>query len=423
MSTHRTKMRAISVIAGIGIVAMLATGCSRGDDGGSGSGSTDAAAAPSPGITDTTITLGITTPLSGPTAGPGTCTVAGITAYFGAKNADGGVKFGDGKTRTVEIKALDDAYDPQKAAANYDQLKDSVFAMTSGLGTPTNRAWREAAIADEVPQVLIQTGDPIFSDSKQSPWQLGFVPIYQNEGQAFGDLLAASTEDHKVAILYQNDDYGKGYVEGFKAAIEGKDNIEIVKELTYEATDTSVDGQLTELAASGADVFFNAMSITPLVISSLQKTQELGWLPSWFLPSNTSSPTAILQPGGASAFPGVYTVSFAKSAASPAFAADPDMVEFLANLKEYGDYPDVPGFPHCSWSYMIGATLEQVFAKMTEPTRADFMEQLRTISGFEAPLMLPGTAVDTTKEGQPAVSSVVVQKYNGKGYANADTFG
>ena len=116
-------------------------------------------------------------------------------------------------------------------------------------------------------------------------------------------------------------------------------------------------------------------------------------------------------------------MSFAKSAASPAFAEDPDMVDFLANLKEYGDYPDVPGFPHCSWSYMIGATLEQVFAKMTEPTRADFMEQLRTISGFEAPLMLPGTAVDTTQDGQPAVSSVVVQKYNGKGYANAETFG
>jgi branched-chain amino acid transport system substrate-binding protein len=425
MSTQRTKMRVASVVAGIGIVALLAAGCARGgDDGGGGNaGSTDEAAAPSPGITDDTITLGITTPLSGPTAGPGTCTVAGITAYFGAKNADGGVEFGDGKTREVKIEALDDAYDPQKAAANFDQLKDSVFAMTSGLGTPTNRAWREAAIADEVPQVLIQTGDPIFSDPAESPWQLGFVPIYQNEGAAFGELLASSDGDHKVAILSQNDDYGAGYVEGFKDAVEGADNIEIVKELTYEATDTSVDAQLTELAATDADVFFNAMSITPLVISSLQKSQELGWLPSWFLPSNTSSPTAILEPGGASAFPGVYTVSFAKSAASPAFAEDTDMKEFLANLKQYGDYPDTPGFPHCSWSYMIGATLDQVFQKMTEPTRDDFMKQLRSVSDFQAPLMLEGTSVDTTKDGQPAVSSVVVQKYNGKGYANAETFG
>src|ERR1700712_249793 len=197
-------MRVTTVIAGIGIVALLATGCSRGGD--SGGSSTSAAA--SPGITDTTVTLGITTPLSGATAGPGTCTVAGITAYFGAVNAAGGVKFGDGKTRTVEIKALDDAYDPQKAAANYEQLKDSVFAMTAGLGTPTNRAWREAAIADQVPQVLVETGDPILSDASQSPWQLGFVPKYQNEGEAFGKVLAASGGNHKVAILSQNDDYG-----------------------------------------------------------------------------------------------------------------------------------------------------------------------------------------------------------------------
>ncbi|WP_426188137.1 ABC transporter substrate-binding protein [Microbacterium sp. TWP3-1-2b2] len=420
MSTHRSnRTRAISIVAGLGIVALLAAGCSRGGDGGGGDGD---GAASSPGITDDSITLGITTPLSGGTAGPGTCTVAGITAYFGAKNADGGVEFGDGKTRTVEIEALDDAYDPQKAAANFEQLKDSVFAMTAGLGTPTNRAWREAAIDDEVPQALVMTGDPIFSDAEQSPWQLGFVPVYQNEGQAFGELLASSSEDHKVAILSQNDDFGEGYVEGFKVGIEGADNIEIVKELTYEATDTSVDAQLTELAATGADVFVNAMSITPLVISSLQKAQEIGWLPNWFLPSNTSSPSAILEPGGASAFPGVYTVAFAQSSAAPTFADSEEGAAFLADLKEYADYPDAPAFPHCVWSYQVGATLEQVFGKMTEPTRADFMKQLRSISGYTAPLMLEGAVVDTTEDGLPAVSNVVVQKYNGKGYASADTW-
>jgi ABC-type branched-subunit amino acid transport system substrate-binding protein len=410
----------LGIVALTSALALTVVGCSR---GGGGSDATGGAAAASPGITDTSISLGITTPLSGGTAGPGTCTVAGITAYFGAKNAEGGVTFGDGKTRTVDIKALDDAYDPQKAKANYDQLKDSVFAMTAGLGTPTNRAYREAAIADEVPQVLVMTGDPIFSETDESPWQLGFVPIYQNEGEAFGKLLAASGENHKVAVLYQNDDYGEGYLEGFKNAVEGASNIEIVKELTYEATDTAVDAQLTELASSGADVFFNAMSITPLVISSLQKAQQLGWSPSWFLPSNTSSPTAILQPGGADAFPGVYSVSFSKAPASPAFADDEDVQTFLIDLKQYADYEDMPAFPHCMWSFMVGATLEQAFEKMTEPTRENFMEALRSISDFQAPLMLDGTAVDTTVDGQPAVSSVVVQKYNGQGYTTVESFG
>ncbi|GAB3151254.1 ABC transporter substrate-binding protein [Microbacterium neimengense] len=410
----------LGIVALTSALALTVVGCSR---GGGGSDATGGAAAASPGITDTSISLGITTPLSGGTAGPGTCTVAGITAYFGAKNAEGGVKFGDGKTRKVDIKALDDAYDPQKAKANYDQLKDSVFAMTAGLGTPTNRAYREASIADEVPQVLVMTGDPIFSETNESPWQLGFVPIYQNEGEAFGKLLAASGENHKVAVLYQNDDYGEGYLEGFKNAVEGASNIEIVKELTYEATDTAVDAQLTELASSGADVFFNAMSITPLVISSLQKAQQLGWSPSWFLPSNTSSPTAILQPGGADAFPGVYSVSFSKAPASPAFADDEDVQTFLTDLKQYADYQDMPAFPHCMWSFMVGATLEQAFEKMTAPTRENFMEALRSISDFQAPLMLDGTAVDTTVDGQPAVSSVVVQKYNGQGYTTVESFG
>ncbi|QPE05139.1 ABC transporter substrate-binding protein [Microbacterium schleiferi] len=422
MSTLRTKARVTSVVAGIGIVALLAAGCSRGGDSGGGE-STDGAVANSPGITDTTLTLGVSTPLSGATAGPGTCTVAGLAAYMGARNAEGGIEFGDGKTRTIEVKSYDDAYDPQKALANFQQMvADDVFAATSGLGTPTNRAWREAAIDEEFPQVLIMTGDPLFSDPEESPWQLGFVPVYQNEGAAFGELLAESG-DHKVAILYQNDDYGQGYVEGFKEAVAGASNIEIVSELSYEATDASVDAQITELAASGADVFFNAMSITPLVISSLQKAQELGWLPSWFLPSNTSSPTAILQPGNAAAFPGVYSVSFSKAPASPAFAEDEDVVTFLSDLKEYGDYPDPPAFPHCMWSYMIGATLEQVFQNMTEPTRDDFMLHLREVTDFEAPLMLPGTAVNTTVPGEPAVSSVIVQKYNGTGYSDADSIG
>ncbi len=418
MNMRKSTRTAVGIVALTSAVALTLAGCARGGAEGS-----DGGAAASPGITDETITLGITTPLSGGTAGPGTCTVAGITAYFGAVNEAGGVEFGDGKTRTVEIEALDDGYDPQKAKSNYDQLKDSVFAMTAGLGTPTNRAYRDAAMADEVPQVLVMTGDPIFSDEDESPWQLGFVPIYQNEGQAFGELLAASGEDHKVAILAQNDDYGEGYVEGFMAGIEGADNVEVVKELTYEATDTSVDAQLTELASTDADVFFNAMSITPLAISALQKAQQLSWLPSWFLPSNTSSPAAIVEPGGGAAFPGVYTVAFAQAAASPTFAEEEGGQEFLDDLKEYADYQDVPAFPHCVWSYQVGATLQQVFESMTEPTRENFMEELRSIEDFQAPFMLEGTAVNTTEGGMPAVSTVVVQKFNGKGYATVEDFG
>ena len=346
--------------------------------------------------------------------------MAGLVAYMGERNAEGGIEFGDGKTRTVDVEAWDDTYDPQKALQNFQQNAGDVFAFTSGLGTPTNLAYREAAIDEEVPQVLVQTGDPIFSDQAESPWQLGFVPTYMNEGAAFGEMLASSGDDVSVAILSQNDDYGEGYVEGFKEAVEGS-GVEIAAELTYEATDTSVDAQITELAATDADVFFNAMSITPLMISTIEKTRELGWSPSWFLPSNTSSPVAILDPANADPEDGFYTVSFAKAPQSPAFAEDEDVQTFLSSLEEYSsDYTTTPDFPHCMWSYMIGATLDEAFQAMTEPTRESFMEALRGVSDLQAPLMLDGTAVDATQDGQPAVSSLVVQQYNGNGYETVD---
>jgi ABC-type branched-subunit amino acid transport system substrate-binding protein len=413
MITHRRKGTVIKLFAISSVVALVATGCGR--SGGD--------AESSPGIIDDSITLGVTTPLSGTTAGPGNCTVAGLVAYFEAANEAGGIEFGDGETREVTVQAFDDAYDPQRALSNFQQNQGDVFAFTSGLGTPTNRAYREAAIDNEVPQALIQTGDPIFSNREESPWQLGFIPIYQNEGEAFGELLSESDEDLTVAILSQNDDYGEGYVEGFKEAVADADNVEIVEELTYEATDTSVDAQLTELAATDADVFFNAMSITPLVISAIERVQGLDWSPSWFLPSNTSSPTAILGPANANEADGIYTVAFAKAPQSPEFEDDEDVTEFLDNLEQYSsEYTTTPDYPHCMWSYMIGATLEEAFGSMEEPTRESFMTALRNISDFSAPLMLEGTAVDTTMEGQPAVSSLVVQRYNGAGYELAETF-
>ncbi|RCS61346.1 ABC transporter substrate-binding protein [Microbacterium sp. JB110] len=419
MILNSRKAKWLGTVAVGSALAIALAGCGR-DDGGSGGGDDGGS---SPGITDEEITLGVTTPLSGATAGPGNCTVAGLVAYMGERNDEGGIEFGDGKTRTVDVQAWDDAYDPQKALQNFQQNSGDVFAFTSGLGTPTNRAYRDAAIDEEVPQVLVQTGDPIFSDQAESPWQLGFVPTYMNEGAAFGELLAESGDDLTVAILSQNDDYGEGYVEGFKEAIEGT-GVEVVKELTYEATDPSVDPQLTQLADTEADVFFNAMSITPLVISSIEKTRELGWSPSWFLPSNTSSPVAILGPANADPEDGFYSVSFAKAPQSPAYADDEDVTTFLESLETYsGDYTTTPDFPHCMWSYMVGATLDQAFQNMEEPTRESFMEALRSVSDLQAPLMLDGTAVDTTEDGQPAVSSLVVQEYNGNGYETVDSLG
>lgn len=422
------KRRALMLAAVASVAALALTACGR-DDGAPAPDDTGGEVAASPGITDDNLLFGISTPLTGTTAGPGNCTADGAIAYFGTKNAEGGITFGDGLTRTIEVRKYDDEYNPEKSAANFQQMvADGVFAAGIGLGTPTNRAWREAAIEEGVPQVLVMTGDPLFNDRAESPMQIGLVPIYQQEGAAFGEVLAADPNPHKVAILYQNDDYGMGYVEGFKEAIEGVDTIEVVGELSYEPSAQSLEGQITELSATGADVLFHAVAIVPLAIENLQKAQSLGWFPSWFLPSNTASPGGVLTPGGAVTddgtliYPGIYAVAFSQAAAAPPFQESPEGQAYFEAIEEYTDN-DGMSFPHCVWSWIGAQILEQAFMNMEEPTRESFMDALMSIQGFEAEFMLPGGMINTTVDGLPAVQDVVLQVFNGRGYATVEAFG
>ncbi|GAA1466340.1 ABC transporter substrate-binding protein [Microbacterium thalassium] len=424
MITTARGRRVLGVAAAIGIAAVALAGCARGGD----SGSTDGETAASPGITDDSLLFGISTPLTGATAGPGNCTADGALAYFGMRNAEGGIEFGDGKTRTIEIKTYDDEYNPEKAAANFQQMvADDVFAAGIGLGTPTNRAWREAAIEEGMPQVLIMTGDKIFSTREESPWQLGLVPTYPQEGAAFGEALVASGEEYTVAALYQNDDYGKGYWEGFQEAVAGSDNITIVKELSYEPgpagnTPNYLEPQITELAATNADVLFHAVSVVPRAIEDLTKADAIGWNPVIFLPSNTASPGGVLTPAGVDAdtYPGVYAAGFAQAAAAPPFAETESGMEYFDAIAEYAEGPDQDGksFPHCLWSWIGAQILEEAFTNMTEPTRESFYEALTSIDSLD--LEFAFGPINTTTDGLPAIQTVVLQKFNGAGYANVE---
>jgi len=412
MNNFLTAKRATVAVAALGIAAMLLTGCTR---AGTPSGnSTDAS---SPGITKTTLSLGISSPLSGPTAGPGSCSVAGLYSYLEAKNADGGFTFGDGKTRKVNLTYLDDAYDPAKALANFKQLvNDNIFAYVGALGTPTNAAIEPVANQEKVPQVLLVTGASGFSnDQKANPWTMGLLPTYYDEGHTFGELLAKTGKALTVAIIAQNDDYGKDYTAGVTDAIKGSD-VKIVVSTTYEPTDTTVDSQVTQMAATKADVLVSAVSVTPLQVGVLTKAQSLGWLPRIFLPSNTSTPATILVPGNAKAFPVVYSTSLTKVPVSPAVANDADVKAYNAAFATYGSKIAKVFTPHCAWSWAEGAILEQAFKGMKSPTRAAFMKSLKSIKGFKAPLLLDGSIVDTTHNDKPAITGLTLVQFNGTGY-------
>lgn len=411
MMNFRNAGRISGVVATGAIAALLIAGCSRGDDGDTGG-----ADAPSPGITDTTLSLGISSPLTGPTAGPGSCSVAGLYSYLEAKNAAGGFEFGDGKTRTVDLTYLDDQYDPAKAVSNFRQLvDDGIFAYVGALGTPTNAAILPIANEEKVPQVLLVTGATMFSnDQEANPWTFGLLPTYYDEGHAFGELLAGRGAV-TVATLAQNDDYGDDYLAGFKDAIDGSD-VEIVASATYEPTDTTLDSQVTELAASGADALLSAVSVTPLQVGVLTKAQSLGWLPQIFLPSNTSTPATVVVPGNGAAYPAVYSTSLSKVPVSPAFADDEDVKAYNAAFEAYGKKITETYTPHCAWSYAEGAILEQAFKGMTAPTRDAFLTALHSIKDFQAPLLLDGITVNTTDPTLPAIQGLNLVQFNGQGY-------
>lgn len=411
MNKLRNTKRLTGVFAVAGITALMITGCAR------------AESVATPGITDTTLSLGISSPLSGATAGPGSCSVAGLYSYLEAQNAAGGFEFGDGKTRTVELTYLDDVYDPAKAVSNFRQLVDGgIFAYVGALGTPTNLAIMPIANEEKVPQVLLITGASKFSsDQKANPYTLGLLPTYYDEGHTFGDMLVEAGQPITAAVLSQNDDFGNDYVNGFNDAIKGS-KVTVLDSATYEPTDTTLDSQVTKLAASGADVLVSAVSVTPLQVGVLTKAQSLGWLPRIFLPSNTSTPATILEPSNAAAYPAVYSTSLSKVPMSPAFAADEDVIAYNAAFEKYGSKITTTFTPHCPWSYAEGAILGEAFKGMKEPTRDSFMSSLKSITGFKAPMLLDNAVVDTTTDTQPAITGLTLVEFNGKGYAPTTSY-
>lgn len=410
--------RAAGILAAAAIVLAGLSACVRGGS------SADDGAASDPGITDTTITLGDSLPLSGQAGGPGACTLGGLTSYFESTNAEGGIKFGDGHTRTVTVESYDDAYDPAKAVANFRQMiADGVFADVGSLGTPANLAIMPIANQKKVPQVFLVAGTAAFSnDQKKNPWTIGWFPTYESEAVAFGKFLASMDKPLTVAVLEENDEVGEAYLSGLKKGIESS-QVKIVAHATFASSDPSVDAQITKLAASGADVFFSANSVTPLTASSLLKAQQLGWLPSIFLTSVANGKNTVVDPGHGEAFPAIYTAAFSLDPTDPANADDPEVEQFMKDMNEYAPKLVPNMVPACVWGYQMAATLEAAFQRMKEPTRKALMSAIHELSDLDIPLMLPGITVDATSYTEAPINSTRIQQFVDGSYQLAEEQG
>jgi branched-chain amino acid transport system substrate-binding protein len=416
MRSIRAKRGGARCIAALSVLALLtAAACSdRGDDddsggGGGGGGGGDEAALsadncpedsdPTQAIEGDTITLASSYPQSGNTAAFAEI-AKGWQAYFAMVNEAGGVQIGDQQYQ-IEWVDADDQYDPERTARNVEELVGEdgtgAFATFSVVGTTNNLSIRDFLGDLCVPNLFAATGSPFWGDTNY-PWTLGStLPPYTVEAQAFVDLLAAEKPDAQVAMLVQDDEYGRAYEDGVRNAVDASNEendttIEVVAVENYEpGFDTDPTTQVTTLANSGADVFFNGAT---LLTCPTALNNAAGWEREITWVSGTCISKTLMGIAGENAA-GVYSASNIKDPQSPDWADDEAMTEYRDALAQYEPEAD-PGNGIVAYGWTQGAALVQALEQAEEPTRLAVMESVRNLElGDDVGLLLPDTGATT----------------------------
>lgn len=385
-----------------------------GDNEGEGGGLIDTADCPdtgTAGIADNTITLASSFPQSGLTAAFAQIS-RGYNAYFAKVNAEGGVEIA-GEKYQIKVVDKDDEYNASKTVQNINELAgaegDKAFAIFNVVGTANNIAIREAMGENCVPNVFAATGSPTWGNPDY-PWLIGStLAPYSLEAKAFADYLIEQDPDAKVAMLVQDDDFGKAYEEAFKMAVEGTD-IEVVQVTTYPTGAGDVSAQITSLAATKADAFFNGSTLLACP-NALQKAQEAGWKPLTFVSGTCISKTLMGLAGPAAE--GVIAATNIMDPLDPANAEHPLMVEYLATLDQYGADDVDPENGIVAYGYTQAAVLVEVLKGLDTLDRVSLMEAMHSIDDIsEVGMLIDGVKVHTDGDDNFLAENLQLVQYN-----------
>ena len=361
-----------------------------------------------PGATDKEIKIGNINPYSGPASAYGTIGKT-IGAYFKQINDEGGVN-----GRKINYISVDDGYSPPKTVEMARKLveQDEVLLLFQPLGTPPNSAIHKYMNAKKVPQLFVATGATKWNDPKNFPWTMGWQPNYQTEGTIYAQHILKTKPNAKIAVLYQNDDYGKDYLKGFKDGLGAKANM-IVKEVSYEVADPTVDSQMVQLQASGADVFFN-ITTPKFAAQAIRKAFDSGWKPVHYLNNVSASVGSVLTPAGLDKSADLISTQYLIDPTDKAFAADPSVIAWTAFMKKYypdGSLIDASNF----YGWVVSQTLVQVLKQAGDNlTRENVMKQAASLKDFSPPGMLPGIKMNTNSGDFAPIQSVRLIKFDGK---------
>ena len=364
-----------------------------------------------PGVTDTTIKIGQTNPYSG-NASSYASNGKTEAAYFAMINDQGGIN-----GRKIDFISLDDGYSPPRTVEQVRKLveQDNVLLVYAPLGTPPNSAIHQYMNAKKVPQLFVATGATKWGDPKHFPWTMGWQPSYQTEAKIYAKYLLETKPDAKVAILYQNDDYGKDYVKGFKDGLGDKAAKMIVSEVSYESTDPTVDSQIVTLKSSGANVFFD-VTIPKFAAQAIRKAYDIDWHPLHLLNNVANSVGAALQPAGLDKAVGIISTTYYKDSSDAQWRNDQDYKDWLAFMKKYNKESD-PADNNTVLAYARAYTMVQVLKQCGDDlTRENVMKQAANLKNVKAPMLLPGIAINTSPTDFFPIEQMQLEKFDGKAW-------
>jgi len=364
-----------------------------------------------PGASDTEIKVGNTNPYSGPASAYGVIGKS-IAAYLKMTNEKGGVN-----KRKVTFISYDDGYSPPKTVEMARKLveQDEVLFLYQTLGTPSNTAIQKYMNMKKVPQLHVATGATKWNDPKNFFWTMGWQPNYQDEAKVYAKHILQTKPGAKIAILYQNDDYGKDYLKGFEDGLGSQNQKMIVAKASYEVSDPTVDSQILQLKASGADTFFN-ITTPKFAAQAIRAAYDTGWKPVHYLNNVSSSIGAVFTPAGLDKSAGVITTEYLKDATSQNWANDKGVQDFIAFMKKY--YPDGDIADRSAiYGYTVAQALVQVLKQCGDNlTRENVMKQAASMKGFKIDTLLPGITATTSADDYAPLQAVQLQRFNGKGF-------
>jgi branched-chain amino acid transport system substrate-binding protein len=361
------------------------------------------------GATDTEIKIGNIMPYSGPASAYG---VIGKTeaAYFKMINDAGGIN-----GRKINFISYDDGYSPPKTVEQARKLveSDEVLFLFSTLGTPPNSAIHKYMNSKKVPQLFVATGATKWNDPKNFPWTMGWQPSYQSETQIYAKYLLKEKPGAKIAVLYQNDDYGKDYLKGLVDGLGAKADTMIVAKESYETTEPSVDDHIVKLKSTGADVFFN-ITTPKFAAQAIKKIAEIQWKPLHFLNNVSASVGSVLKPAGFQNGQDIISAAYLKDASDPQWNDDAGMKGFYAFLAK--NFPEGDKLDQSTVvGYGLAQTMVQVLKQCGDDlTRENVMKQAANLKDFRTEVMLPGIKINTSPTDFAPISSLQLMRFKGE---------